>query len=145
VFTLGHPNPGTMKNAKLFSYLLLFVSSFFVGCTTENLDHASTAREIISKGRWSVDYCFAGQDQTAQFHNYQFSFTGNGTVTANNDTSSIAGIWSIMTDVDHNEVLRIRIDEPLFQVLNDHWTVTGVAISMLDMKCSDKELRLKKL
>lgn len=55
-----------MKNATLFSFLLIVVStSLFTRCTPENLDYVSTAKEILPQGKWSVDYYFSGQDKTA--------------------------------------------------------------------------------
>jgi hypothetical protein len=145
VFILGYPNPVKMKNAKLFSYFFLIISSLFSGCTTESLDYTSTAREMISQGKWTVDYCFADQDQTSQFSRYQFTFIGNGTLIANNDSSSVTGSWSMVNDVNRNEVLRVKIDEAYLQALNCQWTVTAADPEMLNMKGSDRELRLKKL
>jgi hypothetical protein len=135
-----------MKNAKLFSYLLIVAStSFFARCTPERLDDFGTAKEIISNGQWSVDYYYAGQDKTTQFSNYQFSFIGNGTVTANYGTGSINGTWAILRDVNRNEVLRISIQEPHLQELNEQWNVVNASSDILGMKGSNSELRLKKL
>ena len=135
-----------MKNAKLFSCLLIIIStSFFVRCTLEKIDDAGTTKEIITRAQWSVDYYFAGQDKTAQFNNYRFNFIGNGTVTADDGTTSVNGSWSMLTDVNRNDVLRINISEAHLQGLNEQWTVNVISDELLIMKGAYSEMRLKKM
>ena len=81
-----------MKATKFFAYLLIvFSTSLFTNCTRENIDYGSTTKETITKSQWSVDYFFAGQNVTTQFSNYKINFVGNGTVIANDGTSSVNG------------------------------------------------------
>lgn len=134
-----------MKNLKFFAYLLVVIStSLFTKCTPENLDYGSTAKETITKAQWSVDYFFAGQDVTAQFSNYKINFVPNGTVTASDGTTSVNGTWSMITDLNHNDVLRINISETHLQDLNDQWTVKQTSDDVLTMKTAANEIRLKK-
>jgi hypothetical protein len=134
-----------MKATKFFAYLLIvFSTSLFTNCTRENIDYGSTTKETITKAQWSVDYFFAGQDMTAQFSNYKINFAGNGTVTANDGTSSVNGTWSMITDVNRNDVLRINISEMHLQGLNDQWTVKQTSDDVLTMKGAVSEIRLKK-
>jgi len=133
-----------MKNAKFFTYLLIIIStSLFVSCTRENLGYGSTTREIITGKQWSVDYYFAGQDRTAQFNNYKFNFVSDGTLTANDGIASVNGNWSMLTDVNRNDVLRINISEAHLQ-LNEQWTVNPSA-DILVLKGTGSEMRLRKL
>jgi len=137
-----------MKNVKLFAQLLIIVStSFFASCSPENLNDLSTPKEIISKGQWSVDYYFSGQDKTSLYNNFHFSFIGNGTVTATNGTNTINGTWSMITDVSRNQVLKINIDsqEPYLLELNDQWSITNSSTDAISMKDASGELRLRKL
>ncbi len=146
IFTLEHPKSLQMKNLKFFSYLLIVVStSFFTRCTPENIDYRSTAREFISAGQWSIEYYNDGQDKTAQFHDMRFRFLGDGTVTANASNISVLGNWSIVRDVNRNEVLGININEQHFPALADQWTVTSAQAELLVMKDGGRELRLRKL
>jgi hypothetical protein len=134
-----------MKNAKFFTYLLIIIStSLFVRCTPESLDYGSTTKEAITGKQWSVNYYFAEQDRTAQFSNYKFSFVGDGTLTANDGTASANGNWSMTTDVNRNDVLRINISETHLQGLNEQWTV-NLSSDVLIMKGSGSEMRLRKL
>jgi len=135
-----------MKNEKLFSYLLLFVSlSFLSSCYPENLNYPATAREMICPGKWSVDYYFAGQDKTSEFKTYRFSFLGNGTVIAADSIHSVTATWGMARDVNYNEVLWINTLEPCFQDFNNQWIVTPDEKGRLVMKGAGTEARLKKL
>lgn len=146
---LSVQNPVIMKSAKLItSFLLIVIStSLFTSCTPESLDYSSTTREFISKGQWSVDLFFAGQDKTAQYSGYQFSFIGNGTATATNGVETVSGTWSVATDVNRNEILRINMNsqDPRIQDLNVQWSITDKNNYIIAMKDGSNELRFKKL
>jgi hypothetical protein len=134
-----------MKTVKFFTFLFILISaSSFFSCTPENLDYGATTKEMITGRQWSVDYYFAGQDKTAQFSNYKFSFIGNGTLTADNGTDPINGNWVMITDVNRNDVLKINIPEAHLQGLNEQWTV-NLSSDVLIMKGSGSEMRLRKL
>lgn len=132
-----------MKTAKFFTCLLIISNSLFVGCTPENLDYGSTTREQITGKQWSVDYYFAGQDKTSQFSNYKFRFVGNGTLTADNGNDPANGNWSMITDVNRNDVLKINMSEAHLQILNEQWTV-NLSSDVLIMKGNGSEMRLRK-
>jgi len=136
-----------MKNVKLFAQLLIIVSALFASCSPENLNDVSSPKQILSKGQWSVDYYFSGQDKTSLYNDFHFSFIGNGTVTAINGTNTIKGTWSMITDVSRNQVLKINIDsqEPFLLELNDQWSVTNSSTDAISMKDASGELRLRKL
>jgi hypothetical protein len=136
-----------MKNLRLISYLLVIVSaSFFSGCTKESMNYPGSTKEVIAGSTWSIDYYYAGQDKTAQFNSYKFSFVGNGTVTADDGTNSFNGNWSVVTDVNRKDVLRINLSEAHLQDLNSQWTVENPSsIGALVMKNSGSEIHLRKL
>ena len=92
-----------------------------------------------------MEYYNDGQDKTTQFENVRFSFLGNGTVTANASNLSVNGKWSVVRDVNRNEVLGIEITGQHFQGLNDQWTVASAQAALVIMKDAGSELRLKKL
>jgi len=142
-----HSKSKSMKNVKLFAQLLIIVSALFASCSPENLNDVSSPKQILSKGQWSVDYYFSGQDKTSLYNDFHFSFIGNGTVTAINGTNTIKGTWSMITDVSRNQVLKINIDsqEPFLLELNDQWSVTNSSTDAISMKDASGELRLRKL
>lgn len=136
-----------MKNYSFLIGLSALISTFlFTACTPEDIDYSSTTREIISKGNWTVDYFYSGQDKTAQYSTYQFTFLGDGTVQGTTGTAAITGTWNIVLDVDRKEILTIDITTPHILELNDHWNVLDVNKVMVVMKDSDNDqLRLKRL
>ena len=136
-----------MKNLKFISYLLVIVStSFFSSCSRESVDYPGSTKQVIAGSSFSIDYYFAGQDKTAQFTNYKFSFVGTGVVTADDGTNSFNGNWSVVTDVNRKDVLRMNLTEAHLQDLNDQWTVENAYTSgSLVMKNSTSEIHLRKL
>ena len=136
-----------MKNAKFISYLLVIVStSFFTSCSKESIDYPGSTKQVIAGSSWSIDYYFAGQDKTAQFTNYKFSFVSTGIVTADDGTNSFNGNWSVVTDVNRKDVLRMNLTEAHLQDLNSQWTIIDATTSgSLVMKNAASEIHLRKL
>ena len=134
-----------MKKPKFFSCVIIITFvCLLTSCTRENISYGETTREAITKAQWSIDYYFAGQDRTAEFSNYTFNFVGNGTLKADNGTSSFNGNWSLVTDGHRNDVLSITISEALLQNINDQWKVNLTA-NGLTMKGGASQIHLKKL
>ena len=131
------------------SFLLILAAFTFTNCTKELVeDNASTTKEIITQGKWTVDYFFADQDITAQYSNYQFVFLGNGTVMAKGNQHELSGTWSMIRDVNYNDVIRINIDtqDPSMAELNDQWSVTNKSLATVVMQDgTSSQLRFKKL
>lgn len=144
---MAYPNPLKMKNLKFISYLLVIVSaSFLSSCTKESVNYPPSTKQVIAGSSWSIDYYFAGQDKTSQFSNYKFNFVGTGLVTAEDRTNTFNGNWSVVTDVNRNDVLRIMITEAHLQDLNNEWTVVDASTSgNLVMKNAASEVHLRRL
>src|SRR5438270_10926637 len=138
-----------MKTAKLPAFVLLFISTLLlIHCTPARQDYATTAKEIISQGKWSVDYYFAGQNKTSAYTNYQFTFNSNGGVNCTAGTTVSTGTWSMITDVDYNDVMIINMNtqEPVLLEFSQKWNVTDKSLSAIGMKdISNVELRLRRL
>jgi len=137
-----------MKTTKSFvGFLLLFVSISFIRCTPDQ-DISTTTKDIISQGKWTVDYYYAGQDRTSQFNTYEFSFVRNGTVTVATTSGDFSGTWMLMKDVSRNDVIQINIPtgEPHLAELNEQWNVTETTNTVIAMRVStSSQLRLRKL
>src|SRR5438270_3321677 len=97
---------------RILSARLLFILLvvLFVRCTPSRQDYVSSAKEIVSTGKWSIDYYYSGQNQTSSFYNYQFSFQNNGIVICDLGSSTVSGTWSTIHDVNSNEIMSINID-----------------------------------
>ena len=116
-----------MRTTKLsVSFILLLSAFFFSNCTRDTqVNYTENTSEIITQGKWSVEYFFANQDLTAQYNNYQFTFLGNGTLTATNNTMQVHGNWRMIKDVDRKDILQININtgDPNLVEMNEHWNV----------------------
>ena len=136
-----------MKCKNLLVGLLLFIiSNSFNRCTPDQ-DYSTSTKDILSAGKWSVDYYYAGQDKTTQYSNYEFNFQGNGVVTGKTANGEFTGNWALLKDVGYNDVVEIHINtqEPELQALNELWKVTGKSMSIISMNGSSMELRIRKL
>ena len=136
-----------MKTSKSFvGFLLLFTSIAFVRCTPDQ-DFSRTTKDILSQGTWSVDYYFAGQDKTAQYNSYQFSFVGNGMVSGTNGSNQFQGNWALIKDVNGNDVIHINLQtqEPFLLELNELWKVADKSPDIIAMNGDATQLRLRKL
>ena len=136
-----------MKSSKFFvGLLLLFSSMAFVRCTPDQYISNST-KDVLSTGKWAVDYYYAGQDKTAQFNSYEFTFVGTGDVSGTNGSNQVQGKWSIMKDVNRNDVLEINLQtqEPFLLELNEIWKVADKSTDVIAMDGSGMQLRLRKM
>lgn len=135
-----------MKNAKFFAAFLLFFSIAFINCTPDQT-YFSTTKEIITQGKWSVAYYYAGQNRTADYADYEFSFSGDGTIACQQASVSIKGTWGTIRDVNGNDMLIIKLNssEPRLSQLSDQWSVTNKTLTEVAMKGNSTSLKFKKL
>ena len=149
VYILVYPKSRTMRTTKLsVSFTLLLSAFFFTNCTKDTqVNYTENTSEIITQGKWTVEYFFANQDLTAQYNNYQFTFLGNGTLTATNNTMQVHGNWRMIKDVDRKDILQINIitGDPNLVEMNEHWNVTDKTLLKLAMVEGNNQLRLRKL
>ena len=136
-----------MKTKNLIAGLLLFISSVnFTSCYPDQ-DYTPSTKEVLSTGKWSVDYYYAGQDKTTQYTNYEFNFQGNDVVSGKTATGEFTGNWALMKDVNRNDVIEINIttQTPELIELNEIWKITDRSHSIISMNGSSEELRIRKL
>ncbi len=138
-----------MKNAKTGIMFLLLLSTFvFTGCSKETLDQFSASREIITNGKWSIDYYFNGQDNTDKFQGFQFTFGSNGSLTASNGAESYNGTWTSIRGTDHREILTFNFESPNapLQEVETDWNVGATSPNSIAMKnAANTQLRFHKL
>lgn len=138
-----------MKTLKpTVSFILLLASLVFTNCTKDQqVNYSDTTKEIITQGKWTVEYFFIDQDLTSNYSHYQFVFLGNGTLTATGYGQAVNGTWNIIRDENRNEVLQILINsgDPSLNEINEHWNVAGKSFVKLSMVEGNNQLRLQKL
>jgi hypothetical protein len=136
-----------MKTKNLLVGLLLFIfSNSFTSCTPDQ-DYSTSTKDILSAGKWSVDYYYAGQDMTTQYTSYEFTFQGNGVVSGKTANGEFTGNWALLKDVNYNEVVELNINtqEPELIALNELWKVTNKSLTVISMNGASMELRIRKL
>lgn len=124
-----------MKKNAIFAFLVggLF---FATSCSSDDDNNPSTTNptatdvtNTVTSGTWRItSYLDSGQDETANFAGYNFTFGTNNVLTATNGTNNYSGIWSVTNDDDSANDLDFDIlfSSPApnsFQDLSDDWDI----------------------
>lgn len=144
-----------MKNRIFYSFLIM-LSLSLMSTTCSSDDPAPSndnSQEIIEientaeSGTWIISsYVDSGQDETNDYNGYEFTFAGNGTVTATNGTTTYNGTWSVTDsdssddsssddDIDFNITFPVPETDD-FDDLNDDWDIvsySSTTISLIDI------------
>lgn len=127
----------------------IFISVFSliaVACTTNddssnpNNQDLTQINETVSSGDWIITYFFdTDSDETSNFSGYVFSFNNDGSIVANNGSTSHTGTWSI-TDSNSNDDSNDDIDfnilftSPMeFTDLSDDWDVVNISETSIEL------------
>ncbi|MBU2018304.1 MAG: META domain-containing protein [Bacteroidetes bacterium] len=96
--------------------------------------------EEITSGSWRITYFNdSGTNETANFNSYNFTFNGDGTLTAVNGSNTYSGTWSVTDsnsnddspdDLDFNIYFKLTND---FEDLNDDWDIISHTSSELKL------------
>lgn len=134
----------------LFSLLIMSCSTSDDSDDTNNNNQNNT-QEItqieneVEAGTWQItSYIDSGQDETNDFTGYDFTFSSNGTLSANNGNITINGSWSVTDssssddsssddDIDFNILFSAP---PEFSDLSDDWDVvshTSTRLVLIDV------------
>ncbi|WP_203293664.1 hypothetical protein [Luteirhabdus pelagi] len=78
-------------------------------------------RNILETGTWYVDtFLDAGENETAVFYGFNFTFNSNGTVTAIGTSETVNGIWSVSVLGDIL-VFELDMDSPINDADDDDY------------------------
>lgn len=112
-----------------------------ISCTKEDNNTTELAQEAVENNleaaSWHITlFEDSGNDETAHFSGYDFTFEADGTLMADNGTNTVQGSWSISDsnsnddspdDLDLNLFFNVSND---FEELNEDWDI----IAYTDMK-----------
>ena len=135
-----------MKRLKTFTVLIILSCSlFFVNCTPSQ-DFLPTNREVITNGKWQVEYFSAGADLTADFNSIELAFNNDGTISNNKNNQSINGRWNISNE----EILQIIINtqDELLLKLNNDWKIadqSSLTMSLEKREPHFTQMRIRKI
>lgn len=137
-----------MKKNAIFAFIVggLF---FATSCSSDDDNNPSTTNpsvndviNTVSSGTWRItSYLDSGQDETADFAGYNFTFGASNVLTVTNGTNNYSGIWSVTNDDDSANDLDFDIlfsapaTQP-FVDLSDDWDVmerTATKVRLRDL------------
>ncbi|OUR93425.1 hypothetical protein A9Q87_04995 [Flavobacteriales bacterium 34_180_T64] len=117
------------------------------GSPNNNNQQIAEIENTASTGTWIItSYIDSGDDETNDFNGYNFTFSTDGTLTANNNASTKIGTWSVTDsnsndDSNSSDDIDFNINFPVpdtddFEDLNDDWdmvTYNDTMISLIDI------------
>lgn len=128
-------------------FILLLVFNFlFTGCSKKD-DNSNQNGQIqaqienyVQTGNWGVTkFIESGNDETANFNGYTFTFGSDGTLNATNGSNTYQGSWSISdsnSDDDSQDDLHFNINFNLtnnFENLNEDWNFITQAETKIEL------------
>ena len=126
--------------------LLITLMAFSFSCSDDNDDdngNEQTKDRIegnLTSGTWRISkFIDSGEDETADFNGYDFTFGGSGVLTADNGNNTYTGTWSITKssgDDDSSNDLDFNIFFDLtnqFEDLNDDWDFISESATRIEL------------
>ena len=109
--------------------------------------NVTAVEDAMQTGSWKItSFIEEGNDETAHFTGYNFTFSENGTLRAANGTTTINGTWSVTHSDDssddddsssHDVDFNIAFANPAeFTELNDDWDIlerNGNTLKLIDV------------
>ena len=132
-----------MRN-KIVLTILLVVVFIVTSCSSDDGDIIIDTANIqqisntAKTGTWHItSFIDSGNNETANFTGYNFTFNDNGTLAASNGSNTINGTWSVTNssssssnDVDFNIAFA---SPPNFQELSEDWDIVSASNSKIDL------------
>ncbi len=143
-----------MKNT-IVTLTLLLVGLFATSCSSDNNDDTmqdpSVSIQVVTdlavSGSWIItSFIDSGTDETNDFAGFTFTFNSDGSLVADNGSTSITGNWSVTSDdssddddYDSNDDIDFNImfsAPPEFAELSEDWDIvsrSGTRIELIDI------------
>ena len=143
-----------MKKSLLLKSLAALLVITLFACSNDEDDNALDPEQAVMdiethvlEGEWIVSsYVDSGTDETSQFSEFTFTFTGDGVISASSELDMLTGAWMIEEDdkstedpmddtVDFTLFFGVPDTDP-FDNLNEDWDVvsyTSTQITLQDM------------
>ncbi|WP_372944776.1 hypothetical protein [Muriicola sp.] len=143
----------------LLTLALPALTFFLTQCSSDSTDEemqdpavvAQAVTDLAVSGTWVVSsYIDSGTDETDDYNGYTFTFNADGSLVADNGSSTVTGTWSVtvddssddddydsMDDVDFNIFFAAP---PIFEELTDDWDIvsrSSTRIELIDISGGD--------
>ena len=137
-----------MKRLKLIPLLLCTVVLMIAsGCSSsdDNSTPATPVINIVKNGSWKVtSFIDSGNDETAHFTGYSFTFAAPNVLRATNGTATHTGVWSvtrddsddddsISDDLDFNILFNSLSLPADFSELNEDWEIVSYSSTTISL------------
>ncbi len=127
----------------MFSLVLSACSSDDDAPNNSN-NNAAQIQAIVTamqEGNWVITYFFdTDQEETSNFTNYTFLFSGDNQLVATSETATVTGSWSVTNssnsssssddDIDFNIVFATP---PNFEELSDDWDIVSHSATKIEL------------
>ncbi len=136
--------------------LLLFVlpvfSFFLTQCSSDNADDpmldpavsAQLVTDLAVSGTWVIQsYIDSGTDETSDYNGYIFTFNSDGSLVADNGSTTVTGTWSVTTDDSSDDDDYDSMDDidfniffsapPAFEELTDDWDIASRSSNRIEL------------
>lgn len=139
-----------MKTIKNFNLATLFAFTILMSCSTSDDNSVNPAninqQQIIQitttaqTGTWRVvSYLEDGVDETDNFFGYTFTFSSNGTVSAETLNDAESGTWSLTNSSSSSSTIDFNLffnvpDTHDFHDLNDDWDVVALDSNRMELE-----------
>lgn len=142
-----------MKRFKTILVSTVLCGILLVSCSKDDntsvLDNTALIQQTQNfavAGNWRItNFNDSGQDETAHFTGYNFTFSDGGMLTATNGTNTLDGGWSVTddsnsdddssndNDIDFNIFFPVP-DTNDFEDLNDDWHIVSTSNTKIELR-----------
>jgi len=135
------------KNFKTILFLVFAGLLTFTSCSSNDEGNNPPIDQIqiqvknnVQQGTWRITkFIDSGEDETNNFTGYNFTFGGNGTLTASNGSNTFNGTWSI-TDSNSNDdsqddlefIINFNLTND-FEDLNNDWDFVSQSSTKIEL------------
>ena len=124
-----------MKRLLLIS-ILIKAMMIPIACTSNSNTTTNTSQEV-SSGTWRITlFTDSGNDETAEFSGYTFTFSTSGVLTAVKNGVTKTGTWSVNTSSNKFNIdlgIKDNTNKPLGDLTND-WLIISSGTTEIKLK-----------
>ena len=131
----------------IFATLIFFTVVLNYSCSSDdngsslNNQSISAVVNTMNSGNWKITkYIDSGNDKTANFLGYNFTFTQNNILMVNKGTDEIMGSWLVATNNSNNDSSSTDLDFVIsfsgpdkFLTLTDDWDIQSSTATKLEL------------
>lgn len=140
-----------MKNAKKIALFAITLAMLSVSCDKEEVNNSTeveSTKATVQNGTWRVTTLEdSGEDETADFAGYLFTFAENGQSSATNNNNTLTGTWAIRNDRDEDDseddvefIINFPVPETsIFDDLNEDWDIVSVTDTRIELIDRDED------